>query len=353
MPFLALLAATTVSIAPIEGPRVPPGPDSRATSASSARTGLLLQTWVAGNETGLPHASVRLRRLQLKSAGDIVPGALQFAAMADLNQVLETVPLDGTPINSQGTIVRQSVNPVALLRDLNATVRTPLADILVGQAKIPISLDGLNSSSGLLLPERAAMATEFGNKRDLGVQATRTFGPVKATAGLFSRRTILELTGPPTAEPPRDGAVRVDITPLAGLQLGAVAYGTVVGRGMSGTRDRGELDLRWETGPAVLQAELIQGADIEKDGSRRRSQGTYVAAGYRLTDALQPVARVGYLNRDLDRATDDIRPATQLDLGLNYDMPSAGMRFQTSWSATWTGAAAPTQAALLTGQFKY
>lgn len=341
MSILALTAAATLagSLPPDPGP--------------AFRPGLLVQTWMVGTDRGHPLASLRLRRLELQARGTLLGGGVRYVAMAELGQFLETIPLDGTPLAPPGGLLRQNLSLAALIKDLNLTFRTPLADIQVGQGKIPVSLEGLASSSNLLLPERAAASTEFGYKRDLGIQAMRSFGPIKTSAGLFARRSIQELVGPPSAEPPRDGAIRLDVEPLAGLRLGAVAYGTIIGRGRAGTRDRGELDLRYEAGPVVFQGEWIQGADIDGSGTRRRSQGAYASAGYRLMDSLQPVLRLGYLDRDLDGVTGTPKAETQFDVGVNVAAPLPGLRFQTAWSITWGAGPAPAQTVVLVSQYRY
>ncbi len=358
-----ILAATAIPAAPSISTDTSPSaavPASQMAAQTAApspgfRPGLLLQTWVSGYDgAASPHSALRLRRLELQAKGEVLGGMLRYGAMAEFGQALEQVPLDGSAFGGSGTLLKPNLNPAALIKDLHVTVRTAIADVQVGQAKIPVSLDGITSSSTLLLPERAAAALEFGYKRDLGIQVIRGFGPVKATAGLFARQTIADLAAAAgTSALPRDAALRVDIKPWDSLLVGAVAYGTVAGRGMAGARDRGELDVRWEPGPYVLQGELIGGADIDSNGVRRRALGTYVTAGYQLTPQVQPVVRLGYLDKDLDRVVGTLKPVTQLDLGLNLATPIAGTRVQAGYSLTWSGAGSPAQGATVAGQYRF
>jgi hypothetical protein len=306
----------------------------------------MAQTWLSGANSGAPRSAVTLRRLELGAKGELADGFIRYVAMIDPAKAIEPLPLDG----SAGATLKPGFPLLDTIKDLYAVFRTDLADVQVGTAKIPVSLEGFSSSGGLLLPERALVSKEFGDKRDIGLQVSREFGAVRASLGMFARRSISEFGDfLPTAGMPRDASLRVDIRPLKGLLLGGLVYATALSADLPGARQRGEIDARFEAGPLLLQGELIQGNDLA-GGAWTRSQGAYTAIGYRIGDMLQPVIRGGYLTRQLDTPS---TPTAQLEAGLNITPPLAGTRLQVGYSATWAAAPTPVHGVILAGQVRY
>lgn len=315
------------------GPRsVADGQPPRSLSVGTEgafQPGVLLQAWFVADHGDGTTSTFRIRRAELHVKGEIVPGAIGYAAMVDPAKVLEfqeaTVsasdqdPPPGEPRSPEGVKVRQPVSAVSMFQDFFITYVTPYADVSIGQLKIPVSWEGANSSSKLLFAERALVSREFGDRRDIGLRVAKTFRHVAYSAGLFNGETLNNLD----TDNAKDGALRLEAYPVQGLVLAGVAYGSIGRRGEPGTKDRYEADLRFERGPFLLQGEYIGARDVGTGGAAVHGRGFYAAVAWTLLDVLQPAVRVGYLDpdvkRDLDPATaqgsDEVR---HLDVGLNY-----------------------------------
>lgn len=272
-------------------------------SAGLFKPGLLLQGWWVGNraEDQLSN-TFRVRRAEVSLKGEVLPGKLGYGVMIDPAKVLESetveVPVyDATGAHVGFAEVEQPGDKLSVFQDFYITYQSSWGDVSLGQFKIPVSWEGFNSSSKLLMPERSLAAKAFGDKRDIGVKVAKSFDRFGYVAGVFNGETLNHLD----VDNDKDLAMRLEAYPVKGVTVGVVGYGTV------GTRahatDRAEADLRVELGPAVLQGEFIRGWSTE-DGATAAGQGWYGAAGWSF-GSLQPVVRVGQLDEDLAAEGDE------------------------------------------------
>jgi phosphate-selective porin len=236
--------------------------------------------------------------------------------------------------NPTTVTVRQPVSAVSALQDLFITFLTPYADVSLGQFKIPVSWEGYNSSGRLLMPERAPVAVQFGDKRDLGIRIAKTFPKWGYSAGVFNGTGLNNLDN----NNQKDVALRLEVYPVKGLTLAGLTYDSIGYRQRAGTKDRWEADVRYEGGPYLVQAEYLRARDITKDGADAvTGQGFYVAAGYTIKKTplplhgdLQPVVRVGYLDQDTSQNV-PVTGADELvhyDVGINYYLRAHEMKLQ-------------------------
>jgi phosphate-selective porin O/P len=309
--------------------------------------GLLAQGWYqverAGDQFGV--SQFRLRRAEISVKGEILPKQVSYNVMIDAAKVRETtkVTVAGPPDamgNPTTTTINNPTSAVSALQDFYITGMTKYADLSLGQFKIPVSWEGYNSSGKLVFPERAVISNTFGDKRDLGVRVAKTFEQFGYSAGVFNGSGLDSFDN----NTQKDVALRLEYYPVKGLTIAGVTYDSVAHRSLAGTKDRWEGDVRWESGPYLIQAEYIRGQDVAKDNTDAvTAQGYYVTLGYTFADIdtdmhadLQPVVRVGYFDPDTSMNVD---PATaggkdelyHFDVGVNYYLKKHEMKVQAAY----------------------
>jgi len=295
--------------------------------------GLLAQGWFILDHADATTSTFRLRRAELSVKGEIVPKQVGYAIMIDPAKVREfnTVTVSGP----MGDVkVRQPVTAVSVLQDFFITYISKYADASIGQFKIPVSWEGYNSSSKIILPERALVSSAFGDKRDLGLRIAKTFPKWGYSFGLFNGAGLNNLDD----NDQKDIALRLEVYPVKGLTIAGVTYDSLFQRELAASKDRWEGDVRYEHGPYLVQAEYIRARDGGVS-ARVTGQGAYLALGYTIEDkalgsgSLQPVVRVGFFDSDVDN---DV-PATgadevvHYDVGVNYYLRGHEMKLQGSY----------------------
>lgn len=322
--------------------------------------GLLLQGWfiddittgqdAAGNDTTVSTLSTfRARRAEVSAVGEVIPKFLKYRVMFDPARVRDTLAT-ATAVNAAGMPVTVStpVSALTALQDLYLTFQSELVDVSIGQLKIPISWEGLNSSAKIILPERAFVSNFFGDKRDIGLRVEKTFEKFGYHAGIYNG------AGPNNFDNnnQKDLSLRLEVYPVKGMMIAGMVYDAVGYRARAGTKDRWEGDFRYETGPFLVQAEYIRAVDVRASGAtsctnaagKCTAQGGYAAFGYTLPDLgegnwkgnLQPVVRIGFYDNDVDNpATDAAQPAeierVDFEVGANYYLRNHEMKLQASY----------------------
>lgn len=295
--------------------------------------GMLAQGWAITERASTTTSTFRLRRAEISLKGEILPKQVGFALMFDPAKVREfnTVTVEG-PMGEM-TQIKQPVSAVSVMQDFFITAITKYADASIGQFKIPVSWEGYNSSSKIIMPERAIVSGQFGDKRDLGIRIAKTFPKWGYSFGLFNGAGLNNLDG----DNQKDIALRLEAYPIKGLTIAGVTYDSLFKRELPGTKDRWEADVRYEGGPYLVQLEYIRARDGGVS-ARVTGQGAYVAAGYtieteELGGQLQPVVRVGFYDSNVDANV----PATgndelmHYDVGLNYYLRGHEMKLQGSY----------------------
>lgn len=289
---------------------------------------LMAQTWIAANGGDKPNVGFRLRRLELGLKGDIIRDWVGFNVMVDPAKALEfknvsLVPSQLAERRGMGpqelVSIRGKDSPLVMLQDLALSVQTPVGEISAGQFKTPMSWEGFNSSSRLLLPERAVSSREFGDKRDLGIRMRKTFEYVGYMVGLFNNAPISARD----LDNGKDASARVEFYPFQGALVGAAGSVSLVNPMLKESRVVGEMDARLERGPVLLQSELLMQRRGGSPSTAEYAAGGYGAVGFTFLERLQPVLRLGFLDPDiLKNAQPDSKGThdelVHADAGLNY-----------------------------------
>lgn len=303
-------SAPDTSMTEATPPVTAPSPATAAPKKLAVGTGgvfqpsLLLQDWFTAGWNDPTTTTFRLRRAEIHVKGEIVPHEIAYEIAIDPAKVLEfrnatvaVAPPDTA--NPEQVTVSQPASAVSALQDFFITYLSRYADVSFGQFKIPVSWEGYNSASKLLFPERDIVSREWGDKRDIGVRVAKTFARAGYSAGLFdgAGQNVLDTNNA------KDAALRVEVYPTSGALLAGVIYGSIGERDTPTTKDRYEADLRLERGRGLVQAEYVRAHDVGASGAGVDAQGFYVAAGWTI-GRIQPIARAGYLDPDVDRDAD-------------------------------------------------
>jgi len=322
--------------------------------------GLLLQGWfvddfgtgknAAGNDTTVSTLSTfRVRRAEISASGEMIPKFLKYKVMFDPSRVRDTLNT-ATAVNAAGMNVTVSTPASALstLQDFYLTFQSELADVSIGQFKIPVSWEGFNSSAKIILPERAFVSNLFGDKRDLGLRVEKTFEKFGYVAGVYNGAALDNFDN----NNQKDLSLRLEVYPIKGMTVAGMAYDSVGYRKRAGTKDRWEGDFRYETGPFLVQAEYIRAVDVKAAGAtsctnaagKCTAQGGYGAVAYKIKGLgsgnwkgdLQPVVRVGFYDNDVDNpATNMAQPGEieriDYEIGANYYLRNYEMKLQVSY----------------------
>lgn len=365
--------ATAAAATPAPAPAAPPAaapvfPKKLSVGTSGLfQPGILLQAWFLVDGADAITSTFRLRRAELHVKGEIIPGKLAYAVMIDPAKVLEfkdftvTVanqdPPPTDPTMPETVTERRPVSAVSALQDFYITWLTPWVDVSVGQFKIPVSWEGYNSSAKLLLPERAPVSREFGDKRDLGVRLAKTFKYFGYSAGVFNGAGLNNLD----VDNSKDVGLRLEAYPIEGLMVGAVGYVSVgpLGAGNNANnKDRYEADLRFERWNFLFQGEYIRAHDVAADGTATDAHGFYAAVAYTFFGHLQPVVRLGYFDPDLSA---DLMPASaaakdefwHLDVGVNWYIVKQEARLSAVYSRFEFDDKTPNNELILAGQLSF
>ncbi len=326
--------------------------------------GSLMQTWiVVQRQQGLQEArdtssTFRLRRAEIDLSGELIRDTVAFALKIDPAKTLRfgsevrevepaAAPVEPDQSATPGVVVPTPPSDTSVLQDFYITALTDYADISVGQFKIPISYEGYGSSSKLLLPERAAASKLFGDQRDVGIRVEKHLGPVFYMVGLYNGTGLNRLDD----NNQKDAYLRLEYSPLDALIVGAAAGTSLIERDEEdSTKDRLEADLRVQVADTLLQAEYHHGWDGAASNDRMEAHGFYAALAYMLLDVIQPVVRVGYVDRDID--IDETR-LWQYEGGLNYYLAGNGLKFQAAYTYSDEDGERPLHTGIAAIQLKY
>ena len=355
---LAATAAYAEEPAATPTETTPSSPTKKLTVGTEGffQPGLLLQGWFFMDRQTTTSSTFKLRRAEIAAKGEIVPGTVGYAVMIDPARVLEakdtTVnvanqdPAATDPTKPEQVTVKQPNGYGAAMQDFFITWLNPYADVSIGQFKIPVSWEGYNSSSKLLFPERAVVSKTFGDKRDLGLRAAKTFKSFGYSAGLFNRagQNLLDTSNS------KDFGLRLEGYPIEGFTAAGVIYMSVGERDKSGAKDRYEGDLRYEKGPLLLQGEYIRARDVGSSGTAVKGQGFYTAAAYKVLDDIQPCVRLGLYDPNVDKSGDR---QMQYELGLNYLFRKNEAKLQLAYSHFTTQGRAADNQIIMAAQVAY
>jgi len=335
--------ATPAEIVPPPVPEIPLPTKLGVSKDGWWQPGATLQFWAFGaNQAGDTSTTLRVRRIELKLKGEIIPKVFGFNVMIDPARVLDnnraTLSVGG---GGTGTVAVNNQGNITILQDFGLTFMSDYADVTVGQFKIPVSYEGYNSAAKLLFPERSVVSRRFGDQRDIGIKVEKKLGKqFYYQLALFNGEGQNKLD----TNAQKDAALRLEFYPIDGVMIGGVGYAGLHNRATTATtRDRLEADVKIDISNFLLQAEYIHGWDGATNVARTESAGIYAVLGYTFADKVQPLFRIGHFDSNVRTnlpGTPGQRGSaapfgdemTSYELGLNYFLRGHDAKLQASWS---------------------
>jgi phosphate-selective porin len=299
---------------------VEPPPERPITHHSVAVTfNGLVQAWYAAGNEGF-RDTFRIRRSELYFNGRITEKA-RWQIMLDPSKAL-ALDAGAAAVNPSTRVLQNAV----VTFDAG-----PGTQVSVGQFKLPLGLEGRQSSGRLDTVERALFASDrarggaLADVRDIGILARWSSGTaVEVQAGVFNG--VAETQNDVDGNDQKAVAGSIAWRPRRGLHLGASgAWGN--GRGDRPRRDRAGAEVELVRGPFTVRSELMAG----RDGAVER-MGAYGHLGYRLTPRLEAVFRLDQWDPD---TRSDATAATVGErdyvLGMNVFLSRHNLKLQASY----------------------
>ncbi len=293
-------------------------------TGGSWQLGGLLQFWGVLRDAGTTTASFRIRRADFRLKGEIIPKLATFSVSIDPAKVFglqTTSVLAGTVDAPTNTTVVSGVDvDHSVLQDFYLTLQSDYVDFVVGQFKIPISLEANWSSGKLLFPERSLVSSLSGSagvdvtangattryrgyadNRELGFKLEKKLADVfYYSVGLYNgagQNVVAD------NDPAKDLGVRVEGYPIKGLTVGGALYSTIGRNKRIASTDTVGVDLRYEDYNFVAHHEYIhswrRAARAASNGAVE-GHGYAGALGYTFAKHFQPVVRIGFLTPNLN-----------------------------------------------------
>ena len=292
-------------------------------------TGLVQAWYFLGNKG--QSDTFRIRRTELYFSGDINKKA-HFQVMIDPAKALaletSTTSIGGTPVLGAVSIGQSS----RMLQNAFVSLDyIPRVQMNIGQYKLPLSLEGLQSSGQLETVERALFTSDrsrggnYGDVRDIGFMLRGGLGKrVDFQAGVFNGIAESQNTTDVNDEKALVG--RLVARPFKGLHIG-MSGGWDNGSETRPRRERLGGELEYKRGAFHLKSELMTG----EDGPLSR-RGFYGHVGYRIRPRFEWVFRVD--GWDPDTSSEDL-PATVSELdyvtGFNFLISKHNLKVQANY----------------------
>jgi len=289
----------------------------------------LIQAWYsAGDGT---KNSFRFRRAEMKFSGQILP-KVKWTLMIDPAKALSlnttTTTVSGVPVvnsvtpNQASRILQDAFITLNYIKDVN---------IDIGQYKIPLSQEGLQSSSALDTVERALFMSDrsrgggLGDIRDFGIQFSGPIGKnVNYQIGVFNGTGETQNIADTNQEKAVIGRFVVRPPFVKGLSLGVSGAWSNADRLTNPKRDRLGAELGYTNSKFKFKTEVMGGID----GDTHRL-GYYTHFGYKMTPKLEAIFRIDGFDPDRRRETNSSN-VTEIDYvgGLNYYISEHNVKLQ-------------------------
>ena len=274
-------------------------------------------------------------------------GRAKWTVMVDPAKVL-SLSTTGASIGGQPVLTGSSIGQSGrVLQDGFATVIvSPALIVDLGQQKIPLSMEGMQSSGRLETVERALFMSDkargggYGDVRDLGLMLRGKVakGQIEYFAGVFNG--LGESQNDLDKNDQKDAVARVILRPgfVKGLQVG----GSFAHDGFNALdsigRERHGFEILYSRAAAAFKSELMFG----QDGPVTR-RGGYAQATYKLHRSVLGVFRFDEWDPDT-RTEVGVDKVTERDWlgGVNYTIANSGAWLQLNYvHKTFGGAIAP------------
>ncbi len=298
----------------------------------------LAQNWVVGAIAGGGNSTARIRRMELKFAGEVRPD-VKWTIMVD---PAKTLSVNTTTLNGTSVVTGVNQNSAILQDAFISYAVTPQLCLNVGQEKVPLSMCALRSSTQIPTVERPIMNAlpagngRIGDIRDLGVQAKWTSPKADVTLALLND------TGPGQNNTDnnnrKDVMYRLVYKGLSDTQMGISGTLFADSYGASKTpRRRFGAEFALRRGPHTFEAEYGYAKDAP-GGVATRAEGGYAMYAHQVSPKLQLVARSEVWNPNLDAANARERDFT---LGINWFLQGHNAKIQLNWVRKDIAAGAP------------
>jgi hypothetical protein len=302
-------------------PAAAPSPNPAPSPAPRPVFSGLLQAWYVGSEAGTPD-TLRIRRTELRVAGQ-VGTRVKWTIMIDPAKLLG-VNRTSMTMEGQRVLADVSVNQAGrALQDafISLGSKGGALQLDMGQLKLPMSLEGLQSSAALDTVERALFTSDrarggtFGDIRDVGAVLRWMAGPrFEVHGGVYNGSGEGQNEMDRNDQKAIAGRVVVKPARVDGLQLGLSgvwAGGNGPGRSR---RDRAGAELLFTRGRLKVRAEWTRG----QDGLVER-RGHYGLVSWKVAAKVELVGRVDTWDADVDTDA-DASTVQQRDYlaGVNY-----------------------------------
>lgn len=289
-----------------------------------------IQGWYAAGDQGFGN-TFRLRRAEMRFTGDLLP-KVKWTVMFDLAKAL-SVNTTSTAIN--GTPVVRSVGVSQASRIFQEAYITlgyhKRANVSIGQFKIPLSQEGLQSTSTLDTVERALFLSDrsrgggLGDARDLGVML---YGPLNSQVeyqfGVFNGTGESQNDVDQNKQKAFVGRLVFKPRAIKGLQIGTSGAWADRTQTLNPRHHRLGTELLYQRDRLRVKSELMTG--IDGDVHRR---GYYAHVGYRFWPKVEPIFRFDVFDPDTGRES-TAATATERDFitGFNYYIKENNFKLQ-------------------------
>ncbi|MEW6735891.1 MAG: porin [Acidobacteriota bacterium] len=292
-------------------------------------TGLLQAQYVSGNSQ--QRDTFKIRRAELKFSGQITP-EVKWTLMIDPAKALSANTIF-TTINGTRVVSDVSFNQGSRVFQDGYITLNYLKDVQIdiGQFKLPLSLEGLQSSTKLETIERALMFVDrargggLGDVRDIGIMVS---GPIAKhfnyQVGMFNG--VGESHNDIDKNDQKTLIGRLVVSPpfIKGLRVGG--SGALAGRNRPDRprRDRLGLEAYYNRGPFTFKSELI----TAKDANLHRI-GYYGLAAYKFLPKVEAVFRYDVFDPDR-RLENNLANVIERDyvMGVNYYISENNVKLQ-------------------------
>jgi hypothetical protein len=306
----------------------------------------LVQGWYTAGNSGFNNTFL-IRRAEMRFSGEILP-KVKWSVMIDPAKALSlnttTATIEGTPVvrsvsvNQASRIFQEAYISLGYFKHAN---------IQLGQFKLPLSQEGLQSTSALDTIERALFMSDrarggtLGDIRELGIES---FGPLGKQldyqVGVFNGAGETQNFVDSNNEKAFAGRVVFHPTAIKGLQLGTSGLWAPNTLTLNPRHERLGFDSVYQRDRLRLKSELMLG--IDGDVHRR---GYYAHAGYRFLPNLEGIFRFDMFDPDT-RREDTSATVTERDYitGINYYIKENNFKVQFNYlRKTFTNNVSPSR----------
>lgn len=288
----------------------------------------------------------RIRRAELRLTAPSITSRISGTVQLDFAKAVQNTA--AAPLIRARDSVLQEIQ-ISYLLNKKGTNQT---QVDVGQFKIPIGYESLQSSAALPLIERSLIFSQrdpfdgsYGDQRDTGIQLRGTQGQFAYRVGVFNgfgdRQNTLAISDPKAV------LAWLSYKPkgISGLEFGVSGgKGNTGNSANNGTGPRTDRDLKnafitYKKNKLTLQGEYLTGdSQLIDNTGLRKIKGYYGSVSYLFNPKIEGVFRYDYLDTDKTLGNAAVR---DLVFGANYYIKGNNAKIQTNLIFRNGGAGSP------------